>query len=305
MTFRKRLDFSRLQRDWRVVKVAVDWQGDPLVLVEEGKPPEPRGNISMEQRVAWLNSRPKAHHLIYWEAGSDIVVTFEKSTGILSNHIQPFEGGWLLCDVRGGRAVAYDHAGRSGMVLDLGDASNDVQTTRGGKIWVSYFDEGVYGRGIGSQNGLVCFDASGTPIFKYFDFAKQHSLPFIDDCYALNVVDDEEIWISYYSHFPLVSIRRFQLGKIWNEFSCISHAFGILKDSVIFPKCYSGTSGTPPQLIRRSLISIRNSEVIEPIDEVGVVIEGPYSAAAKGPYFYIWTERGLYQMEPALDASAR
>ena len=78
--------------------------------------------------------------------------------------------------------------------LDLGDASKHLQTTPEGQIWVGYFDEGVYGGGIGSE-GLVCFDSNGTSIFKYAEFAKQHGLPFIDDCYTLNVVG-AAVWVS-------------------------------------------------------------------------------------------------------------
>ena len=79
-------------------------------------------------------------------------------------------------------AVVYDRRGRLKKPLDLGDARNDMQATPSGHIWVSYFDEGVYGRGVGSHQGLVCFDSAGNPIFKYFDFAEQNDQPFIDDC---------------------------------------------------------------------------------------------------------------------------
>lgn len=64
----------------------------------------------------------------------------KKSTGLLSFHIHPFDEGWLLGEIRGGRADVYDRHGRHQRSLNLGDASNDVQTTPDGKIWVSYFD---------------------------------------------------------------------------------------------------------------------------------------------------------------------
>jgi hypothetical protein len=44
-----------------------------------------------------------------------------------------------------------------------------------------------------SEQGIVCFDSSGHPIFKYLDFAKENELPFIDDCYAMNVVSEDEV----------------------------------------------------------------------------------------------------------------
>lgn len=70
----------------------------------------------------------------------------------------------------------YDAQGNTRFELNLGDASEDLQTTPQGLIWVSYFDEGVYGGSIGRQ-GLVCFDNAGTPLFKYADFAEQNELP--------------------------------------------------------------------------------------------------------------------------------
>jgi len=111
LKFHKRFEFSQLPTDWTVSQVAVDWNGSPLVLVEEGKPPYTGTRTSTDALVAWLNTPPKAHHLIYWEGTSQRTVCFEKSTGILTLHVQPFGEGWLLGQARGGRADVYDGAG--------------------------------------------------------------------------------------------------------------------------------------------------------------------------------------------------
>ena len=71
-----------------------------------------------------------------------------------------------------------DRTGYPLRTLDLGDASKHVQATPDGHIWVGYFDEAVYGGGIGSE-GLVCFDSNGTSIFNYAEFAEQHDLPLL------------------------------------------------------------------------------------------------------------------------------
>jgi hypothetical protein len=202
--------------------------------------------------------------------------------------------GWLLCEARGGRAVVYDRAGRLGRTLDLGDASNDVQTTSSGQIWVSYFDEGVYGNGIGSQQGVVCFDSTGHPIFKYFDFAEQHQLPFIDDCYSLNVANEDEVWLSYYSAFPLVHINKFQLQRVRKEFGGMDGAFGLTHDAAVFSKCYTRVRNEKAQLLRRTLADIPCTEPVEPVDEQGQAIEGPFHTAARGSYFFLLTNTSLY-----------
>jgi hypothetical protein len=115
------------------------------------------------------------------------------------------------------------------MILDLGDAIEDLQTTSDGRIWASYFDEGVFGRGVGT-NGLVCFDASGDVKFEFAKLAETTGLAQIDDCYALNVCDDH-VWLSYYSDFPLVRLKNFQLDKTWKTFGSVK-AFAIRNDEL-------------------------------------------------------------------------
>jgi len=298
LKFRKRFDFSQLPQDWKVSRVAVDWKGSPLLLVEEGKPPYPSNDVSVDARITWLNAPPKAHHLIYWDGLSLLNLRFEKSTGLFTFHVQPFGEGWLLGESRGGRADVYDAVGRPLRALDLGDASQDVQTTPSGKIWVSYFDEGVYGGGLGSQHGIVCFNSSGNLIFKYFDFAEENELPFIDDCYAMNVVSEDEVWLSYYSAFPLVSIRRFQLHRAWRDFGCMNGAFALFEGAVIFPKCPTRINEENSQLLRRTLSESPRTEPLEVIDDEGRTIGGQFKAAARGSQIYLWTETALYELAP-------
>ena len=116
--------------------------------------------------------------------------------------------------------------------LDLGDASEDLQTTADGRIWVSYFDEGVFGGGIGRQ-GLVCFDSDGAPIFRYADYAEQHDLPMIDDCYAMNVDEAGAVWLNYYMDFLLVQLRNFEAERVWKEARSLGHVFAMRGEEVI------------------------------------------------------------------------
>ncbi len=281
-----------LPDDWNVSGFGVDWGGEPLLLLQEGKPPCPNAPDSEKARIAWLRTAPKAHHLVYWSGLSACRLTFEASTGIFTHFVQPFEGGWLLCEARGGRACVYDSQGSLQRILDLGDAIKDVQTTSLGKIWASYFDEGVYGDGVGKWHGLICFDAFGSPIFTYGEFAERNNLPFIDDCYAMNVVSDDEIWVSYYQAFPLVRIKGFELAQHCEEFGCMRHGFAIVDGGVIFPKCY-----TRSELLRRKFAEPMETESLEPVDEAGAPIGGVLKVAARGDRFYLWAGNALYQME--------
>lgn len=86
----------------------------------------------------------------------------------------------------------------------LGDGIQDVQVTAGGTIWTSYFDEGVYGNygwdePIGAS-GLIAWDEQGNKKF-------ENKVAVIDDCYALNVVSEHEVWFYYYTDFKLGYIQ--------------------------------------------------------------------------------------------------
>ena len=114
------------------------------------------------------------------ESGTCQHLRFENAERTSAFQVQPIEDGWLIGERRGAVGL-YDRAGVCRRSLDLGDGSEDVQTTPDGRIWVSYFDEGVFGRTI-AKEGVVCFDLSGTPQFRYAEFAEQNKLPFVADC---------------------------------------------------------------------------------------------------------------------------
>ena len=77
-------------------------------------------------------------------------------------------------------------------------------------------NEGVFGNGIGRE-GLICFDSAGAQVFKYAEFAEKHELPFISDCYSLNVVGSS-VYVSYYTDFPLVWLSDFKIKRVWHDF---------------------------------------------------------------------------------------
>jgi len=99
-------------------------------------------------------------------------------------------------------------SGRSTRML-LGDGIRGVQVDDLGRIWVSYFDEGIFGNfGWGDPGsapvglaGLVCFSDSGEKIWEY---PYQTHDP-ISDCYALNVSGSQAA-IFFYTDFPVCRI---------------------------------------------------------------------------------------------------
>src|SRR3569832_2073348 len=100
-------------------------------------------------------------------------------------------------------ALSVPKTGAVSRIL-LGDGIENMSIDTRGRIWVGYFDEGVFGNfgwsdpgppPIGAA-GRVCFDAAGTKLWEY----DQHRRP-IDDCYALNVQGDNASVFTY-ADFP-------------------------------------------------------------------------------------------------------
>lgn len=93
----------------------------------------------------------------------------------------------------------------------LGDGIQDMKVTDKDVIWTSYFDEGVFGNygwdnPIGSC-GLRSWNQEGEAIYIHNNTDSN----FICDCYAINVVNDNEVWFYYYTDFLLGKIKD---GKI-------------------------------------------------------------------------------------------
>ncbi len=299
----KRLEFSLLPKSWRLRRVSIDWTGEPLVLFEEGKPPRPPGEAGTDALLPWLKSPPSAHILVYCDKGAPTEVRFDNPTCLLTtSHIQPFENGWLLGEARGGHTRVFDKRGNLLRTLDLGDASEHIQTTPDGQIWVGYFDEGVYGGGIGSA-GLVCFDPQGIAMFQFDDFAKRYELPFIDDCYSLNVMGSS-VLLSYYSDFPLVRIKDFQLQNVLQDFGA-NRAVAVRGERLVVFPVYN-----KPYLTTRTFE--RADEMVwELVDSEGTILSKmaggppetttsgwyvPFHCAARYGRMYVWNDLGLYEL---------
>jgi hypothetical protein len=288
LTFKKLMDFSDLPKDWGVTTISFDWDFQPLLLIEEGKPPRPDNPNNHDALMAWLNAEPKAHHVLCWSGTKQSQITFEDSRRIVTAHVQRYEDGWLLGDARGGYAAVHDRFGKkTGKIFDLGDGSEDLQTTPIGNIWVSYFDEGVFGLGIGNA-GLICFDSTGKSVFKYSDLVETHQAPYIADCYALNVISDHEVWLCYYADFPLVCLRRFELQLPPKKLGP-TRSFAISNGAAICSRAY-----VTGELFKQSLAGDQNRIPVRPVDELGQTIPPPFTAAARGSRMCLRTDTSIY-----------
>lgn len=141
---------------------------------------------------------------------------------LVVDFVQPTRDGVLLASARcrlqrngpEQNAVEYTWTGQEKARFTLGDGIEDVRTTPDGSIWVSYFDEGVFGN-YGWQEsdsecvaamGCGCFDFRGVPRFSYS--AEEAGTEEIYDTYALNVSGNDDVWLYFYAEFPIVHIKR-------------------------------------------------------------------------------------------------
>ena len=266
ITFRKVIDFAKFPTSWGFVTLAADWDGSPIALFADGKPSRPNAAAIAETPGAlwdWYRIPAKAHYGVHLQGSEPHTICFDRPLEIRPHHIQRLVDGWLLAESRGGRAAVYDQSGHFLRSLNLGDGIEDIQTTPNDQIWVSYFDEGVYGSEIG-RYGAVCFDYHGNLQFKYGEFAERHGLPYIDDCYAMNVNGAGDVWLSYYSDFPLVHLHDFVLEHAWANFGAMGKGFAVRDEVVVY--LWEG------QLFSAHLRSPKTPEILQTLDESGVTL---------------------------------
>ena len=129
----------------------------------------------------------------------------------------------------------YTRDGKFAREILLGDGIQTVQATYSGVIWTSYFDEGVFGnfgwRSPVGASGLVAWDSAGN---KMYEFKPRDGLDPICDCYALNDESEEDVWLYYYTEFPLVRLHCRQIESIWKAPLAGSSAFAVSGEYALF-----------------------------------------------------------------------
>ncbi|RLK09526.1 hypothetical protein DER29_6031 [Micromonospora sp. M71_S20] len=132
-------------------------------------------------------------------------------TDLQVRFVQPLpEGRVLLAAARARTSEANAEVWSSSGDLQhrghLGDAIEDLLTTPSGKVWASYFDEAMGGCGPEGR-GLARFNSDLTVDWLY---PLNSGLPYISDCYSLNVAR-ETAYFCPYTHFHILSATGSQV----------------------------------------------------------------------------------------------
>jgi hypothetical protein len=152
---------------------------------------------------------------------------------VVASRCQRFKDGTHEMNAR-----VYSADGSIECEFCLGDGIEHLQADSEGRIWVGYFDEGIFGNnGWGSSGGaaplgsagLVCYDRRGNKVWAYDAPSGFDSMA---DCYALNVAKDG-VWTCYYTEFPIVRIDSRFHGRGWGTTLRGARELAVSGDSVL------------------------------------------------------------------------
>jgi hypothetical protein len=289
-TANRLLHFADLLGERHLVTVSAGPDLEPIIL-SLGQAPDYRTSTahgSFPKRRAASPNRFRVHYL----AGTEWLTLDLSATTENYHTVQPLpDGRWLLvCGRSGGandrNARIHEATGGPGLSFHAGDGIADVQTTEKGRIWVSYFDEGVFGNTPLGQSGLVRLEPNGRPSFRLGDLPDA-VLRSMADCYALNVCSDQETWLYFYTDFPLVRLVDGRVAGHWRVPVAGAHGFAVAGDRVLF-----GGSHNRKDSLFLGQLGGRAFEELTPVDERGKPLRR-FRAFGRHHFLYLATEEAL------------
>ncbi|WP_225230083.1 hypothetical protein [Ureibacillus galli] len=183
-------------------------------------------------------------------------------------------------------ARRYNRNGQLISAFTLGDGINQVQIDETDTIWVSYFDEGVFGNfgwdePMGSD-GLIAYSMDGQKLWGAQNYD-------ICDCYAMNVVSSKEIYFYYYDDFWFVQLsdmKEVQRNRV--EGNPMMHQFLVDEEGIIGQLDLS-------TIIRYRLKgkTFASKNKIQFVDETGKRVLG--HVFMRGKYLYVCGKDGIYR----------
>lgn len=288
-------DFAPVLADWNKINVSVGPSGDLVMLALKQEPSYRNPDGTSPQSFVNKPNNFRVHHL----AGNNWVICDLQETLQNMHFAQPLpQNEWMVVRSHAagnadGNGHIYSAQGDLLRAVALGDGIQDVQTTADGQIWVSYFDEGVFGSTAFGQSGLACFEPSGTLAFDF----NRLTQGMIADCYAFNAVSNDEVWVCPYTDFPIVKVKNNQISSVWNNNPIHgADAFAVWKGRVLFRGGYSEKGN----LFIVDLYRLDGQELLKEEchadDENGDEIKFK-SAFGRGSRLYLGTDQSLYSLE--------
>lgn len=291
--------FSEVIGDRHLIGVAVGPRLDPVVLSLEQDPDyrtEHPGWASFAKKRADRPNRFRIHHRVATHAWRAIDLP-ETSENI--HFVQPLgQEEWLLVRGRADgdddpNAHVHGASGRHLRSFPAGDGIQEVQTTSDGKIWIGYFDEGVFGSTKLGGAGLVCLDDRGHCTFRFTDVLGE-GVSDICDCYALNVASDREVWLCYYTDFPLVRLIDGKVDGVWPRFPVQgSPGFAIDGETALFAGGYDDKG-----MLHLVRLGEKKGQKLIPTGEDGLPLK-KFCAFGRKDRLYLQTDQAIHAVDLA------
>ena len=237
-------DLPEFSSGWTAISTSIDQFGQLVLLLLDGEPDYvlsagPQGTIP-KLRSSRLNQFQAVQIRSDGVTKVDLPPTYENY-----HFVQPLsQGRWIAvrgrCEgVHDANAHIFDPAATKVSSFHVGDGVNDVCVSSNDTIWISYFDEGIYGPTKLAQEGLVGMNADGQVVFRFTDCLTVGGINRIADCTAINVAEDGSVWVYYYTDFPLVNLRDPKLVRAWGELPVeFAEAFAVENLKALFTGGY-------------------------------------------------------------------
>lgn len=242
------------------------------------------------------------HLVVRWSRGELRTLMFRGEQTVF-HFVQPFPNGVLMVGARcrwrpegaEKNALAMDWSGNVLGRWTLGDGIQDLRVTPNGTIWASYFDEGVFGNYGWSHpgpptiggSGLVAFTPNGERCFEYD--AEAAGTDTICDAYAMNVATDEEVWVYFYTDFPIVRIRE-RRYQVWKTDIRGARALAIKGDRALLFGGYHDVTARIVDLSGSGSAKLIDERQL--VDEQGNMIGGGLVHGV-GDKLYVFSERSV------------
>jgi len=236
-----------------LVDLAIDYQDRLVVTTSAADPASPHSvsRVAYNLDVAMLS------------ADGDVEQMSVADVQIARPFVQPTSDGTLLLVgsrsryTSGGpesNALLVSPDGETIRSFCVGDGVQSVHVTRSGRVWMGYFDEGIFGnygwggnglkRPLGSA-GLVCWSLDGDNLY---NFQPPDGARHISDCYAMTTVGDEA-WSCYYTDFPIVQVDASFNTRGWPCGVRGAHAIAVVPGAAPMVGLVGGYTGFHDRLV--------------------------------------------------------
>jgi hypothetical protein len=309
------VDLASHLEGFDVVSISVGPKGELYVLVVTTPAEYHMGDIYKAPLVKLWADRPHDFRILRYD-GHDIVRHDLREQIWNFHYVQPLPPDELLLVIARSRhytdgtfdlnVKAFTPDGTQKREFLLGDGILDVQTTGDGRIWTSYYDEGIFGnfgwkKPVG-VSGFVQWDRYGNRLYEFVP-PKGFSAPVTG--YGLNGVSDTEMWCCYYTDFPLVRIRHEKINAVWQSPVHGSRGFAIWQDYVLFRGGYINSDmffllqvGEKGSVQHRASFRIADDRgrILHITGERKRPLENVY-ISARGSRIFVLIDRQIYRLE--------